>query len=441
MPIGNVSKSGSISWQPTYNSPANNNQYLTGWNGASYDADGSLLNDTFNTYTWDAYGNLTSANTAAITYDAFGRMAENQNGTYEFFYAPTGTQPLAWLQGQTLAGAHVPLPAGAFAVYNGSGIFQYNHADWLGSARLFSTPTRTASMAMSYAPFGEGYASGIQDIQFTSYGSSFTVSGNESQGGTLDDFTFRRYSPVQGRWISPDPAGLGAADPGNPQSWNRYAYVANKPLTYVDPLGLFMLCCQQDDGGGGGDDPSGGDPCFLYGLNCGSQPPDVPPGTPGGTGGPAKPLPKPPRLQRGQPQCFAQLKSRGVQDARAQLVSATHSFWYVQDSLGNQSVVSGGPSNGSLDVWTNDDISGQTDNTSATTSWNSGVSSDNCNGADDLLTAADTWPQNTIPYSPLGPNSNSVANYMGQAGGFNPSAPSGSVGWNTPILFPGFPGQ
>jgi YD repeat-containing protein len=68
--FGNVSKSGSISWQPTYNSPANNNPYLTGWNGASYDADGSLLNDTFNTYTWDAYGNLASANAATITYDA-----------------------------------------------------------------------------------------------------------------------------------------------------------------------------------------------------------------------------------------------------------------------------------------------------------------------------------------------------------------------------------
>jgi RHS repeat-associated protein len=217
-------------------------------------------------------------------------MVENNNGTYEFAYAPTGTQPLAWLEGQTLAGVHLPLPGGAFAVYNGTGIFQYNHADWLGSARMFSTPTRTASMAMSYAPFGEGYASGIQDIQFTSYSSSFTVSGNESQGGTLDDFTFRRYSPVQGRWISPDPAGLGAVDPSNPQSWNRYAYVANKPLTYVDPLGLFMLCCQTSDGGDGGDggddgggddgsgDPSGGDPCFLYGIGCGSQPPEDPSG-------------------------------------------------------------------------------------------------------------------------------------------------------------------
>jgi len=41
-----------------------------------------------------------------------------------------------------------------------------------------------------------------------------------------------------GRWISPDPAGLAAVDPSNPQSWNRYAYVGNNPLSMIDPLGL-----------------------------------------------------------------------------------------------------------------------------------------------------------------------------------------------------------
>ncbi len=44
--------------------------------------------------------------------------------------------------------------------------------------------------------------------------------------------------PVQGRWLSPDPAGLSAADPSSPQSWNRYAYVMNNPLAFTDPAGL-----------------------------------------------------------------------------------------------------------------------------------------------------------------------------------------------------------
>ena len=43
---------------------------------------------------------------------------------------------------------------------------------------------------------------------------------------------------MQGRWIRPDPAGLSAVDATYPQSWNRYAYVGNSPLSRVDPLGL-----------------------------------------------------------------------------------------------------------------------------------------------------------------------------------------------------------
>lgn len=38
--------------------------------------------------------------------------------------------------------------------------------------------------------------------------------------------------------MTPDPAGLAAVDPTNPQSWNRYAYVMNNPQAFVDPLGL-----------------------------------------------------------------------------------------------------------------------------------------------------------------------------------------------------------
>jgi RHS repeat-associated protein len=192
----------------------------------------------FNHYTWDGYGNLASANGAAITYDALDRMVENDNGSYQLTYSPGGTQPLATFAGQTLEGTHILLPGGAMAIYNSSGLQQYNHPDWLGSAKLFSSPTRTAQAAMSYAPFGEGYAGGIFDIQFTSYSSAYTVPFSESQSGTLDDFTYRRYAPVQGRWISPDPAGLAAVDPTNPQTWNRYAYVMNQPFNFTDPSGL-----------------------------------------------------------------------------------------------------------------------------------------------------------------------------------------------------------
>jgi RHS repeat-associated protein len=59
------------------------------------------------------------------------------------------------------------------------------------------------------------------------------------------DFLSREYS-TQGRWPSPDPAGLGATSPANPQSWNRYAYVMNDPLGFTDRLGLDP--CTFEDG-------------------------------------------------------------------------------------------------------------------------------------------------------------------------------------------------
>ncbi len=247
--FGNITKSGSISWQPAYNNPSNN-KYLTGWSNVQYDANGNLKSDPYNTYTWDAFNDLATANGASVTYDAFSQMVENQGGIYQFVYSPTGGQPLAIMNGQTLVNAFVPLPVrGEYAIYNSFGLSQYNHPDWLGSARLSSSPSRSPIPSMSYAPFGEGYTGGQQWVQFTATGEAWTVQPGENDTGSLEDFTFRRYSPTQGRWISPDPAGLSATDPSNPQSWNRYAYVLNNPLGYTDPTGLVCYYGTTDDGG------------------------------------------------------------------------------------------------------------------------------------------------------------------------------------------------
>ena len=61
-------------------------------------------------------------------------------------------------------------------------------------------------------------------------------------GSGLYDTPNRELHPTQGRWLSPDPAGLEAADPSSPQSWNRYAYAVNNPCSLIDPLGLRPTC-------------------------------------------------------------------------------------------------------------------------------------------------------------------------------------------------------
>jgi len=74
-------------------------------------------------------------------------------------------------------------------------------------------------------------------------GTYFRGGTNDFTGQTQDltsgiyDFLFRQYSPTQGRWLTPDPAGMAAVDVTNPQTWNRYAYVLNNPLSNIDPQG------------------------------------------------------------------------------------------------------------------------------------------------------------------------------------------------------------
>jgi RHS repeat-associated protein len=275
-PFGNISKSGTSSFIPGYSLTQNQFTSIPGRN-VSYDGDGNLLTDNLNTYTWDAYGNMSTVNTGSATvtatYDALGRMVENNaGGSYtQIIYGPQGKK-LASAHGQTLVKAFVSLPGGAKAVYNSTGLAYYRHSDHLGSSRLASTSARGLYSSTAYAPFGEvqqSQTSGTADASFTGQDQD-TVS-------SLYDFQARRYSPSQGRWISPDPAGRGAVSLANPQSWNRYAYVLNNPMALSDSMGLSVHRRHgarpnvrpiggdddddDDDGGGsnGGDDSSGDD--------------------------------------------------------------------------------------------------------------------------------------------------------------------------------------
>ncbi len=53
----------------------------------------------------------------------------------------------------------------------------------------------------------------------------------------LDHTWWRKYENRSGRWTSPDPY-LGSMTIGDPQSFNRFAYVRNDPVNLVDPSGL-----------------------------------------------------------------------------------------------------------------------------------------------------------------------------------------------------------
>jgi RHS repeat-associated protein len=241
--FGNIKKSGTISFQPTY-SYLTNRMTEIGSSTPTYDANGNVLTDTAHTYSWDANGRPTTVDSVGLTYDAFGRMVEqDKSGVYtEIAYAPTGGK-LAIMSGQTLQKAYVPLSGGSVAAYASSGLAYYRHSDWLGSSRFASTPGRALYFDGAYAPFGESYAqTGTTDLSFTGM--------NQDTVSNLFDFPSREYNGIHGRWPSPDPAGLSSVAPRDPQTLNRYAYVTNRPLVSVDPLGLSCVTVTvlNDDG-------------------------------------------------------------------------------------------------------------------------------------------------------------------------------------------------
>jgi RHS repeat-associated protein len=242
-PFGNINKAGSpYSFNATYSATSNRITCIGGSGSncsggviPTYDANGNVTMDSLHTYAWDSDGNSITLDGIGLTFDALDRMVEqNRSGTYtQIVYAPTGDK-LALMSGQSLSKAFVPLPGQATAVYTSSGLDHYRHSDWLGSARLTSSPTRTVLSTSAYAPFGEPYAqTGTADLSFTGQNADTTSTSTSEDY----DFLSREYS-IQGRWPSPDPAGLAAASPGYPQSWNRYAYVLNNPLALIDPQGL-----------------------------------------------------------------------------------------------------------------------------------------------------------------------------------------------------------
>jgi RHS repeat-associated protein len=105
----------------------------------------------------------------------------------------------------------------------------------------FLSPLGSFGKLVAYAPYGEDYnGSGtMPDLAFTDQNQDTVKNGWSSN---LYDFLMREYRTAHGRWTSPDPAGMGAVNPANPQSWNRYGYVVNNPLALTDPSGLDPNC-------------------------------------------------------------------------------------------------------------------------------------------------------------------------------------------------------
>jgi RHS repeat-associated protein len=229
--------------------------------GLTYDAVGNLTQDGTKTMGYDANNKLVSATmssgTASYLYDAQGsRVSRTVNGVTTWqIYGLEGELVAEYAAGGTLAQKEYGYRGGQMLVVCDSTVTGDKRVQWLvqdhlGSTRLVADVSGLWGVGrQDYLPFGEDLSAGIrQSGGQGQYGYEPPASnvrqkftGYERDNETGLDFAQARYmSSVQGRFTSVDPDGIGAAIT-EPQSWNGYAYVGNRPTTLTDPSGLLWV--------------------------------------------------------------------------------------------------------------------------------------------------------------------------------------------------------
>lgn len=222
--------------------------------GLSYDVDGNLENDGIgDTFTYDPDGRVTSsvegAGSATFVYDPFGNRAEeviNSAQTVDYVYDPSGRLITEADLGCDSGSPYYPCTD---FVYVGGSVVPFsqfsdplcctayatfNYYDYMGSLR---ETTAGGAINGSYQndPYGDDSSSAPQPSWF-----GFAA----LLGSYVQTSSTRAYHQTEGRWITPDPAGLSAVNVANPQTLNRYGYTANNPVSAADASGLGPPICQ-----------------------------------------------------------------------------------------------------------------------------------------------------------------------------------------------------
>lgn len=171
-------------------------------------------------------------------------------------------------------------PANVEAVFSG-GTITYRHYIYAGNQSIAVDNYSSGAATLSYLlPDHEGSVAAISDSSgaptgatyesFAAFGSmrnSSTWSGAPDSGElgallskTRQGYTFqttlgqsvglvhmngRVEDALIGRMMSPDPTNQ---DSGNAQNYNRFSYVLNNPLTFIDPSGFKTECREKDNG-------------------------------------------------------------------------------------------------------------------------------------------------------------------------------------------------
>jgi RHS repeat-associated protein len=208
-------------------------------------------------YDYDAAGNMKTGQSGdAILYDAENKLVQYQGGATQM-----GGADYAYDGGENRVKKATPSETLIF-VYNVSGQLvaeyttstpeqngtSYLTSDLLGSPRAITKADGNVRARHDYLPFGEElYASAGNRTTEQKYDDGpsptdktrqkFTSKERDRESG-LDYFGARYYASTHGRFAGVDPSSK-SVQLKDPQSLNRYNYVLNNPLLYVDRNGKW----------------------------------------------------------------------------------------------------------------------------------------------------------------------------------------------------------
>ena len=237
-----------------------------------HDADGNMISRSDGaSFTYDFINRLTrytqGNTTAHYVYDPFGRRIKKTVNDITTWYLWDGDVLLAEYD---VSGArskrYVYMPGDFLPVQmeDASGIYNV-HGDHLQTPRLLTDSAQQVIWRARYETFGQPTVDEDVDNNGTSVSFNFRFSGQyaDAESGLYYNW-YRYYDPKIGRYITRDPIGLSGG-------LNKYAYVENNPLNFMDPFGLRS----GGSGGSGGRSsfnprPPGGNPYSPTGRYGGS---------------------------------------------------------------------------------------------------------------------------------------------------------------------------
>ncbi|MEO6080914.1 MAG: SpvB/TcaC N-terminal domain-containing protein [Steroidobacteraceae bacterium] len=266
--MGNItSKSdvnGGATW--TYHSTKKHAVATTGSGGSSYsyDANGNMTSRAGSTISWSSFNYPTQLATATESTQFF--YGPDRQYYKQVYSGPSGTETTHYVGGlleKVQVGSntdwrHSILADGqVVAIVSrstaGNAVY-YPLEDNQGSGSVLTNSSGTNLVRQSYNAFGLPRDGADWDGAVPS-GDQSTINGISRRGYTghsmlgdmgLIHMNGRVQDAVTGRFLSPDPY---VQSPGFTQSFNRYAYVNNNPLSFIDPSGFctYGVDCPLDE--------------------------------------------------------------------------------------------------------------------------------------------------------------------------------------------------